>query len=226
MGADVEAVAVNSATAGLHLALEAIGRPGRRSHQQYQFTHSPPAPKSPAAWAPNRSWSSIGHAVQSLARRHRTRHHAAHPRNRTGALRRPVLRHGQHPGDRPQARPESHRGRRPRAARLLARPAYRQPGKRPDRLQLLRHQDAGHRRRGMVVTRDPALAKRCRVMRLHGIDRDAFDRFTSKKPAWYYEIVAPASKLQHDRHGRRDGPRPVATRAANARPARTDRRGL
>ena len=26
---------------------------------------------------------------------------------------------------------------------------------------------------------------------LHGIDRDAFDRFTSKKPAWYYEIVAP-----------------------------------
>ncbi|MFY3285958.1 DegT/DnrJ/EryC1/StrS family aminotransferase [Achromobacter xylosoxidans] len=47
---------------------------------------------------------------------------------------------------------------------------------------------------GMVVTRDPALAKRCRVMRLHGIDRDAFDRFTSKKPAWYYEIVAPGFK--------------------------------
>ncbi|EXX95816.1 DegT/DnrJ/EryC1/StrS family aminotransferase [Bordetella holmesii] len=47
---------------------------------------------------------------------------------------------------------------------------------------------------GMVVTRDPALAKRCRVMRLHGIDRDAFDRFTSEKPAWYYEIVAPGFK--------------------------------
>ncbi|ANY17997.1 DegT/DnrJ/EryC1/StrS family aminotransferase [Bordetella pseudohinzii] len=47
---------------------------------------------------------------------------------------------------------------------------------------------------GMVVTRDPALAKRCRVMRLHGIDRDAFDRFTSNKPAWYYEIVAPGFK--------------------------------
>ncbi|OZI72177.1 DegT/DnrJ/EryC1/StrS family aminotransferase [Bordetella genomosp. 12] len=47
---------------------------------------------------------------------------------------------------------------------------------------------------GMVVTRDPALAKRCRVMRLHGIDRDAFDRFTSDKPAWYYEIVAPGFK--------------------------------
>jgi len=47
---------------------------------------------------------------------------------------------------------------------------------------------------GMVVTRAPAIAKRCRVMRLHGIDRDAFDRFTSKKPAWYYEIVAPGYK--------------------------------
>lgn len=47
---------------------------------------------------------------------------------------------------------------------------------------------------GMIVARDPALAKRCRIMRLHGIDRDAFDRFTSKKPAWYYEIVAPGFK--------------------------------
>lgn len=47
---------------------------------------------------------------------------------------------------------------------------------------------------GMVITRDPALAKRCRVMRLHGIDRDAFDRFTSTKPGWYYEIVAPGFK--------------------------------
>ncbi|MGE8659816.1 MAG: DegT/DnrJ/EryC1/StrS family aminotransferase [Achromobacter sp.] len=47
---------------------------------------------------------------------------------------------------------------------------------------------------GMVITRDPALAKRCRVMRLHGIDRDAFDRYTSNKPSWYYEIVAPGFK--------------------------------
>lgn len=47
---------------------------------------------------------------------------------------------------------------------------------------------------GMVVTRKPEIAKRCRVMRLHGIDRDAFDRYTSKKPAWYYEVVAPGFK--------------------------------
>ncbi len=47
---------------------------------------------------------------------------------------------------------------------------------------------------GMVVTRDPTIAKRCKLMRLHGIDRDAFDRYTSKKPAWYYEVVAPGFK--------------------------------
>jgi dTDP-4-amino-4,6-dideoxygalactose transaminase len=47
---------------------------------------------------------------------------------------------------------------------------------------------------GMVVTRNSELAKRCRVMRLHGIDRDAFDRFTSTKPAWHYQIVAPGFK--------------------------------
>ena len=47
---------------------------------------------------------------------------------------------------------------------------------------------------GMLVTRNPELAKRARVMRLHGINRDAFDRFTSKAPSWYYEIVAPGFK--------------------------------
>ena len=47
---------------------------------------------------------------------------------------------------------------------------------------------------GMVVTRDAALAKRIRVMRLHGMSRDAFDRFTAKVPSWYYEIVAPGFK--------------------------------
>ena len=47
---------------------------------------------------------------------------------------------------------------------------------------------------GMVVTQDEALAARMKVMRLHGISRDAFDRFSSRTPAWYYEIVAPGFK--------------------------------
>lgn len=47
---------------------------------------------------------------------------------------------------------------------------------------------------GMVVTRDPEIARRCRIMRLHGISRDAFDRYTSTKPSWHYEVVAPGFK--------------------------------
>jgi dTDP-4-amino-4,6-dideoxygalactose transaminase len=47
---------------------------------------------------------------------------------------------------------------------------------------------------GMAVTRNPALAQRMRMMRLHGMNRDAFDRYVSKTPAWYYEVVAPGFK--------------------------------
>lgn len=47
---------------------------------------------------------------------------------------------------------------------------------------------------GMVVTQNPDIAKRCRVMRLHGISRDAFDRYVSIKPSWFYEVVAPGFK--------------------------------
>jgi dTDP-4-amino-4,6-dideoxygalactose transaminase len=47
---------------------------------------------------------------------------------------------------------------------------------------------------GMLVTRHDALARRARVMRLHGMNRDAFDRYTAKVPSWYYEVVAPGFK--------------------------------
>ncbi len=47
---------------------------------------------------------------------------------------------------------------------------------------------------GMIVTADKELAKRCRVMRLHGIDRDAFQRFTGNSSLWQYDVVAPGFK--------------------------------
>lgn len=47
---------------------------------------------------------------------------------------------------------------------------------------------------GMIVTDDDAIARRASVMRLHGIDRDVFDRYSSDKPSWYYEVVAPGYK--------------------------------
>lgn len=47
---------------------------------------------------------------------------------------------------------------------------------------------------GMVVTRDAAIARRCRTMRLHGIDRAPFDRTSSAEPHWRYEVIAPGFK--------------------------------
>lgn len=47
---------------------------------------------------------------------------------------------------------------------------------------------------GMLVTRDPDIAKRARTMRLHGIDRDVFNRFTDLKASWRYDVVAPGFK--------------------------------
>jgi dTDP-4-amino-4,6-dideoxygalactose transaminase len=47
---------------------------------------------------------------------------------------------------------------------------------------------------GMVVTRDPQLAARMRTMRLHGISRDVFNRYQSTAPSWHYEVVAPGFK--------------------------------
>ena len=47
---------------------------------------------------------------------------------------------------------------------------------------------------GMIVTRNPQIAERCRIMRLHGISRDVFDRYTSEKASWQYEVVAPGFK--------------------------------
>ncbi|RLK48368.1 dTDP-4-amino-4,6-dideoxygalactose transaminase [Alkalispirillum mobile] len=47
---------------------------------------------------------------------------------------------------------------------------------------------------GMLVTNDADLAARARTMRLHGISKDVFDRYHSDTPDWYYEVVAPGFK--------------------------------
>jgi dTDP-4-amino-4,6-dideoxygalactose transaminase len=46
---------------------------------------------------------------------------------------------------------------------------------------------------GMICTDDEALAERCRIMALHGISKDAWKRYTAEG-SWYYEIIAPGYK--------------------------------
>ena len=48
---------------------------------------------------------------------------------------------------------------------------------------------------GMVCTRDQELAKRMTVMRMHGMDRTTWDRYTSPRASWEYDIVAPGYKF-------------------------------
>ncbi|CAK7068923.1 DegT/DnrJ/EryC1/StrS family aminotransferase [Morganella morganii] len=47
---------------------------------------------------------------------------------------------------------------------------------------------------GMLVSKHPDIIARAKVMRLHGISRDAFDRYQSKTPAWFYEVIEPGFK--------------------------------
>jgi dTDP-4-amino-4,6-dideoxygalactose transaminase len=47
---------------------------------------------------------------------------------------------------------------------------------------------------GMLVTDDEDIYKRVKTMRLHGISKDIWGRFTSDKPAWEYDVVAPGFK--------------------------------
>lgn len=47
---------------------------------------------------------------------------------------------------------------------------------------------------GMLVSKNPEIIARAKVMRLHGISKDAFDRYQSKTPAWFYEVIEPGFK--------------------------------
>jgi dTDP-4-amino-4,6-dideoxygalactose transaminase len=47
---------------------------------------------------------------------------------------------------------------------------------------------------GMVVCADEAIARRISVMRSHGIDRAVWNRYTDSKAAWYYEVIAAGYK--------------------------------
>jgi dTDP-4-amino-4,6-dideoxygalactose transaminase len=47
---------------------------------------------------------------------------------------------------------------------------------------------------GMLVTNDDEVAARARLMRLHGIDRDVWKRFQDPGPSWRYDVVEAGFK--------------------------------
>lgn len=47
---------------------------------------------------------------------------------------------------------------------------------------------------GMLVTDNEDIYNRVKIMRLHGINRDIWERFTSKTCSWEYEVIAPGFK--------------------------------
>jgi dTDP-4-amino-4,6-dideoxygalactose transaminase len=46
---------------------------------------------------------------------------------------------------------------------------------------------------GILTTNNAVWAERCRIMSLHGISKDAWKRYTNEG-SWYYEVVAPGFK--------------------------------
>lgn len=48
---------------------------------------------------------------------------------------------------------------------------------------------------GMVCTRDPDYHSFMATMRMHGIDRSVWSRYTSEKASWEYDVVAPGYKF-------------------------------
>lgn len=46
---------------------------------------------------------------------------------------------------------------------------------------------------GMICTNNDGWAERCRIMALHGISKDAWKRYTAEG-SWYYEIISPGFK--------------------------------
>lgn len=47
---------------------------------------------------------------------------------------------------------------------------------------------------GMLVTDHEDIHRRVKIMRLHGINRDIWDRFTARKATWEYDVIAPGFK--------------------------------
>jgi dTDP-4-amino-4,6-dideoxygalactose transaminase len=194
IGGGVEALAVNSATSGLHLALEAVGvGPGDEvitstftftaTAEVIRYLGAHPVFVDVNEETLNMDPAAIEAAITSRTKAIMPVHFAGLPCDMDAILA-IARRHG---------------------LRVVEDAAHALPARSAGRLIGSLESDAtvfsfyatktlATGEGGMVVTRDPQVAQRCRIMRLHGIDRDAFDRYTSRNAAWSYSVVAPGFK--------------------------------
>ena len=170
-----DAVALNSATAALHLALEAIGRRTRATRSSCRPGPSPPAPRSsPTAVRARSSSTSIASTLNATPEVGPRRRHRADQGRHRRPLRRPADR------DRATGRGCSSRG----GIAVVEDAAHSFPSRvgGPDgryagtfgavgAYSFYATKTITTGEGGMLVTDDPAIADRARLMSLHGISR-------------------------------------------------------
>lgn len=194
LGADVQAISVNSATAGLHLALESLGiGPGDEvivptltftaTAEVVRYLGAQPVLVDVDAVTLNMDPQAVEAAITPRTRAIVPVHYAGMACD-MDALLALARRHGLRVvEDAAHAFPTRYRGR------LI--------GTLESDITVFSfyaNKTMTTGEGGMVVVRDPELARRIRLMRLHGISQDAFDRYVSKTPAWFYEVVAAGFK--------------------------------
>lgn len=194
IGGDVEAVAVNSATAGLHLALEAIGvAPGDEViTTPYTFTATAEVIRylgadpvfvdiDPATF--NIDHTKIEAKITPLTKAIIPVHYGGFPCD-MNAIHDIARRHNlKVVEDAAHALPATYQGK------LIG-----SMDSEAVVFSFYATKTLATGEGGMIVSKNPDLAKRVRTMRLHGIDRDIFNRYTADTPSWYYEVVAPGFK--------------------------------
>jgi dTDP-4-amino-4,6-dideoxygalactose transaminase len=195
IGGGVQAVSVNSATAGLHLALEALGVGAGDVVATTPYTFTATAEVARYLGADvlfvdiEEDSLNIDPAQLRAALEREPRVKAIVPVHIGGlacdmdAIRAIAARHGVPVlEDAAHALPTTHRGR---LIGTLSEATV---------FSFYATKTLATGEGGMLVSADAKLAERARVMRLHGISRDVFDRYTSRTPGWYYEVIAPGFK--------------------------------
>ena len=194
VGHGVEAVAVNSATAALHLGLEALGiGPGDEvivptltftaSAEVVRYLGATPVFSDVDAASLCMSRASIEPLITPLTKALMPVHFAGRMCDMT-ALRDFADGHGlKIIDDAAHAFPAEHRGM-----------SVGRCGSDVTAFSFYANKTITTGEGGMLVTENPDLAARARIMRLHGIDRDVFNRFTDVKAGWLYDVVAPGFK--------------------------------